>query len=182
MTRMKLTPAGRVVVFIVIAALVIGGALAAYKFFAPAELIENFQSDKLGNYEKSEPIKQPAQNKPATKPAPQQTDMSEPVINLSLDEWIGWKPLVDCNGGLTTQPGSIFDNLGIKVNIHIINDADSSSNALIKGDLNAAGYTLNRTAFLSGKFKDAGLDVVMPVFTNYSDGGRYYCNKQHSVS
>ena len=46
---MKLTPAGRVVVFIIIAALVIGGALAAYKFFAPAELIENFQSDKLEN-------------------------------------------------------------------------------------------------------------------------------------
>lgn len=82
-----------------------------------------------------------------------------------------WKPIVDANGGLTTQPGSIFDNLGIKVNIHIINDADSSSNALIKGDLNAAGYTLNRTAFLSGKFKDAGLDIIMPVFTNYSNGG-----------
>ena len=37
--------------------------------------------------------------------------------------------------------------------------------------MNAAGYTLNRTAFLSGKFVDAGLDIVMPVFTNYSDGG-----------
>lgn len=89
MTRMKLTPAGRVVVFIVIAALVIGGALAAYKFFAPAELIENFQSDKLGNYEKSEPIKQPEKNEPATKPAPQQSNKAEPIINLSLDEWIG---------------------------------------------------------------------------------------------
>ena len=82
-----------------------------------------------------------------------------------------WKPIIDANNGLTTQPGSIFDELGIQVNIHIINDAESSSNALIKGDLNAAGYTLNRTAFLSGKFSDAGLDVVMPVFTNYSDGG-----------
>ena len=171
MTRMKLTPAGRVVVFIVIAAMVIGGAFVGYKLFAPAELIETFQSDKLENYEKDDPVKQPAQNETATKPAPQQSNKAEPIINLSLDEWIGWKPLVDANGGLTTQPGSIFDNLGIKVNIHIINDADSSSNALIKGDLNAAGYTLNRTAFLSGKFKDAGLDVVMPVFTNYSDGG-----------
>lgn len=98
-------------------------------------------------------------------------DTSDGVINLSLDEWIGWKPIIDANQGLTTQPGSIFDNLGLKVNINIINDADASSNALIKGDLNAAGYTLNRTAFLSGKFADAGLDVVMPVFTNYSNGG-----------
>ena len=39
------------------------------------------------------------------------------------------------------------------------------------GELNAAGYTTNRTAFLSGKFQEAGLDVVMPVFTNYSSGG-----------
>ena len=82
-----------------------------------------------------------------------------------------WKPIIDANQGLTTQPGSIFDKLGLKVNIHVINDAEASSNALIKGDLNAAGYTLNRTAFLSGKFTDAGLDVVMPVFTNYSNGG-----------
>lgn len=103
--------------------------------------------------------------------AAQNIDTNDTTINLSLDEWIGWKPIIDANQGLTTQPGSIFDELGIKVNINIINDAEASSNALIKGDLNAAGYTLNRTAFLSGKFSDAGLDVVMPVFTNYSDGG-----------
>lgn len=68
----------------------------------------------------------------------------------------------DANGGLTTQEGSIFDELGIKVNINIINDADASSNALVKGSLNAAGYTINRVAFLSSKFEEAGLDVVMP--------------------
>lgn len=175
MTRMKLTPAGRGVLFIIIAALVIGVVFAAYKLFAPAELIENFQSDVLQNFEKSEPVKQTPEKTtekiPGTAKPAEDNVNTNGEINLSLDEWIGWKPLVDANGGLTTQPGSIFDNLGIKVNIHIINDADSSSNALIKGDLNAAGYTLNRTAFLSGKFKDAGLDIVMPVFTNYSNGG-----------
>lgn len=92
-------------------------------------------------------------------------------INLSLDEWIGWKSIIDSNGGLTTQPGSIYDSLGIKVNIHVINDATQSSNALIKGDLDAAGYTINRTAFLSEKFKSAGINVVMPFVTNYSNGG-----------
>jgi ABC-type nitrate/sulfonate/bicarbonate transport system substrate-binding protein len=93
------------------------------------------------------------------------------TINLSLDEWIGWEPILYANKGFETQPGSIFDKLGIDVKIHIINDADATSDALIKGDLNAAGYTLNRTAFLSGRFTDAGLDIVTPVFTNYSDGG-----------
>ncbi|MCM1214159.1 MAG: phosphate ABC transporter substrate-binding/OmpA family protein [Lachnospiraceae bacterium] len=93
------------------------------------------------------------------------------VINLSLDEWIGWKPIIDANQGLTTQPGSIFDNLGLQVNLSIINDGAESSNAMITGDLNAAGYTTNRTAFLSTKFNEAGVDIVMPVFTNYSAGG-----------
>ena len=45
---------------------------------------------------------------------------SEDTINLSLDEWIGWKEIIDANGGLTTQPGSIYDELGINVNISII--------------------------------------------------------------
>lgn len=93
------------------------------------------------------------------------------TINLSLDEWIGWKPIMDANGGTTTKEGSIYDKLGIKVNISVINDATQSSNALIKGDLDAAGYTINRTAFLSTKFKDAGVDIIMPYITNYSNGG-----------
>lgn len=52
-----------------------------------------------------------------------------------------------------------------------INDATESSNALISGDLQAAGYTTNRVAFLSQKFTDAGKNIIMPVFTNYSYGG-----------
>lgn len=93
------------------------------------------------------------------------------TINLSIDEWIGYKNLIDSNGGLTTQPGSIYDQLGIKVNINIINDPTQSSNALIAGDVDAAGYTINRVAFLSQKFKDANCDVVFPFVTNFSNGG-----------
>lgn len=79
--------------------------------------------------------------------------------------------MIDANGGLTTQPGSIYDKLGIKVNISVINDATQSSNALISGNLDGAGYTINRMAFLSDKFKNAGLGVVCPYVTNYSNGG-----------
>lgn len=156
--KLRLTTAGRVVIFVLIAAIVLGGGYFAYKHFAgdPTELFENLGSGDLDNSSVANADK---------------VDLNNPVINLSLDEWIGWKPIIDANQGLTTQPGSIFDELGIKVNINVINDAEASSNALIKGDLNAAGYTINRTAFLSGKFKEAGLDVVMPVLTNYSNGG-----------
>lgn len=99
------------------------------------------------------------------------TKDSEDTINLSIDEWIGYKSIVDAAGGLTTQPGSIYDQLGIKVNISIINDATQSSNSLISGDIDAAGYTINRVAFLSKKFQDAGLDVIFPYVTNFSNGG-----------
>lgn len=97
--------------------------------------------------------------------------LSEDTINLSLDEWIGWKSIIDANGGLSTTDDSIYHDLGIKVNISIINDAAQSSSALISGDIDAAGYTINRTAFLSDKFKNAGIDVIMPYITNFSNGG-----------
>lgn len=165
--KMKLTTAGRVVIFALILAILGGGGYFGYNLLsrndAPSAQVQTTGSNTSGTH-----------NGDTTKPANTTTNKSntdDPTINLSLDEWIGWKPIIDANGGLTTQPGSIFDQLGIKVNLNIINDAEASSNALIKGDLNAAGYTLNRTAFLSNKFKEAGLDVVMPVFTNYSDGG-----------
>lgn len=88
MTRMKLTPAGRGVLFIIIAALVIGVAFAAYKLFAPAELIENFQSDVLQNFEKSEPVKTPERKPEEVRHAQNDVNASG-EINLSLDEWIG---------------------------------------------------------------------------------------------
>ena len=84
---------------------------------------------------------------------------------------IMWKSILDANGGLTTQSGSIYDELGIKVNISIINDATQSSSALISGDLDAAGYTINRTAFLQNKFKEVGVETVLPFITNFSNGG-----------
>lgn len=163
MKRMKLTTAGRVVIFVIVLALLAGIGGFGYNYYK-----NNIADDK--------PISSGTQSgstsqKSTTKPSAGKTDTSDPVINLSLDEWVGWKPIIDANQGLTTQPGSIFDQLGIKVNINIINDATASSNALITGELNAAGYTTNRAAFLSGKFQEAGLDVVMPVFTNYSAGG-----------
>lgn len=92
-------------------------------------------------------------------------------INISIDEWIGWKSIIDANGGLKTEKGSIYDKLGIKVNISVINDATQSSNALIKGNIDGAGYTVNRLAFLYPKFKENNMNVVMPYITNFSSGG-----------
>lgn len=162
MKRYKATFAGRIVLFVVIIAIAIGGVIGV-RHLMPSNSDTKNETTQVANVNK--PIGKNEDKKPTV------TKKEDVTINLSLDEWIGWEPILYANGDYETKDGSIFDNLGLNVKIHIINDADSSSNALIKGDLNAAGYTLNRTAFLSGKFADAGLDIVMPVFTNYSDGG-----------
>lgn len=90
---------------------------------------------------------------------------------ISIDEWIGWQSLLDANGGLVTTPDSLNAKRGISVEYIVMNDASTSSSALISGQLVGAGYTVNRYAFLQNKFDEARLEVVMPFITNFSNGG-----------
>lgn len=161
MKRYKATFAGRMVLFAVIIAIIVG-IVAGVSYLIP---IDN-SVDEINNTAETNKTNN-VNNVETQKPKPT-TDSNKNVaedvtINLSLDEWVGWETILFANGGeFETTKGSIYDELGINVKIHIINDAEASSNALIKGDLNAAGYTLNRTAFLSNKFTNAGLDIVIP--------------------
>lgn len=177
--RFRLTKAARVLIFVVVLALIGGGVY----FGINSGLIKSTKDVKQND----EPTKQEtsvAVNETSSSSDEITVDTADEdgnvinidktdasTINLSLDEWIGWKSIIDANGGLSTAKGSIYDELGIKVNISVINDAVQSSNALISGDLDAAGYTINRTAFLSTKFKEAGIDIIMPFITNFSNGG-----------
>lgn len=96
---------------------------------------------------------------------------AENPVKISIDEWIGYQNLLDANGGLITAPDSLNAQKGVYVEYVIMNNATDSSNALISGELAGAGYTVNRYAFLQSKFDQAGVDVVMPFITNYSNGG-----------
>lgn len=168
MRRFRLTKAAKILIVIVMMALVIVGVFAGVKTGVVKTSTDSKTNEIVGGTETKDNVSLDYDENGNV----MNTEKTEATtINLSLDEWIGWKSCIDANGGLTTQPGSIYDKLGIKVNISIINDATQSSNALIKGDLDAAGYTINRTAFLSTKFKESGVDVVMPFITNYSNGG-----------
>lgn len=156
MKRAKLTTSGKVLMFILLIGLIAGVVFTGIKL--------GFVD--LGNTEKVVDIKD------VTKDDQEKEIVnSDDEMNISLDEWIGWKSIIDANGGLTTQPGSIYDELGLKLNISIINDATYSSNALIKGDLDGAGYTINRLAFLYDKFNSNGVQIKMPYITNFSTGG-----------
>ena len=144
--RFRLTKAAKILIMVLIIALLGGGIFAGTQ----TGMIQTKKNKKESIVSKTcNTNKENSVNKD------NKTADDDKTINLSLDEWIGWKSIIDANGGLTTQSGSIYDKLGVKVNINVINDATQSSNALIKGDLNAAGYTINRTAFLSKKFTDA---------------------------
>lgn len=93
------------------------------------------------------------------------TSTGNTKIRLSLDEWVGYGSI------MIAKEKGFYDEEGLDVEINIINDATQSSNALIANELDAAGYTINRTAFLSSKFKQAGVDVIFPFITNFSNGG-----------
>ena len=78
MKRMKLTTAGRVVIFVIVLALLAGIGGFGYNYYK-----NNIADDK--------PISSGTQSgstsqKPTTKPSAGKTDTSDPVINLSLDE------------------------------------------------------------------------------------------------
>lgn len=167
--RFRLTKASKILIFILVVALLGGGVFAGLKtgvVKTNSDKKESVSENKNDYNDNNNTISADEDGNVIN------TDKSDDkTINISLDEWIGWKEIIDSNGGLTTQPGSIYDKLGINVNISIINDATQSSNALISGSLDAAGYTVNRTAFLSNKFSEAGVDVVMPYITNFSNGG-----------
>lgn len=166
MKRKKLTTAGRVVVFVLVLAVIAGVGGVGYKLYG-----DRIFSGKSGTVQSDKDANSGDDTNTSSSITAKAIGSPDQTINLSLDEWIGYKSIIDANGGLRTAPGSLIDQQGIKVNISIINDPTSSSNAIITGDIDGAGYTVNRTAFLSGKFKSAGLNIVMPFLTNYSNGG-----------
>lgn len=166
--RFRLTKTAKIIIFVLILALLGGGVFAGIKTGLVKTDGKN-DSNTVTVSSESGAGQNTSTNHENTETNNKNNNTN--VINLSIDEWVGYATILQANGGLTTQPGSIYDKLGIKVNISIINDATQSSNALIKGELDGAGYTINRLAFLSSKFSNANVDVVMPYITNYSNGG-----------
>ena len=162
MKRFRLTKTAKILIFVIIILALAGGAFVAIKTGFVKTGKDNDAVKVETSVDKNETSRN---NNVNTNTSKTDTNTDDATINLSLDEFIGWKSIIDA------EALGYYDAEGIDVNINVINDATQSSNALIKGDLNAAGYTINRTAFLSNKFSEAGVDVVMPFITNYSNGG-----------
>ncbi len=178
MNRFKLTKTAKILLVFIIVALIVGGIALGLK---TGVIKTDNGTDDISVTDNDNVVKSNsntdvniADNDTASKnntETAKNTNSSNNTINLSIDEWVGYATILQANGGLTTQPGSIYDKFGINVNINIINDATQSSNALIKGDIDGAGYTINRLAFLSNKFTSSDTKITMPYITNYSNGG-----------
>ena len=143
MNQYKLKPAAKILILVVVAATIAGAVFGLSKL--------PFFKDVTKGKVKTETVKE--------------VPAGENTIRLSLDEWVGWSPI------LSGIKNGTFEKLGINVVVSVINDGTKSSDALIGGSLDAAGYTVNRYAFLYNKFIDAGVPVKMPFVVNSSTGG-----------
>lgn len=165
MKRFKLTKAAKILILVIVLGLIGGGVFTGLKTGFIKTDKDSKNETIVVNNNKNDNKVDVNTNDSNTASDKETTDGLDKTIDISLDEWVGWKSIID------SEESGMYDAAGISVNINVINDATQSSNALISGELDAAGYTINRTAFLSNKFKTAGLDVVMPFITNYSNGG-----------
>lgn len=177
--RFRLTKAAKILIFLLVIALIGGGVFAGVK---TGVIKTSKQEEKLPNKDNGnkndgqqvvtttapEPTKSTdnnTNNKDNTTSTVKPTEPTLDVMNLAIDEWVGYIPIVK------GEAAGIYEKYGIDLNLYVINDSTQSSNAMIKGELDGAGYTINRVAFLSNKFKNAGVKIVMPYITNYSNGG-----------
>lgn len=171
MKRRKLNKAGKMVVGIMLALILfIAGAGLYLIGNEVVSKVKDQKDEKTATVQEETNSEEEKTDQQAEKKDKDTAEAKE-TIAITLDEWIGWKSLLDANGGLTTQPGSIYDKMGLNVEFIISNDATASSNMLIKGDTAGAGYTVNRYAFLNQKFKDSKIPVKMVYITNFSNGG-----------
>jgi ABC-type nitrate/sulfonate/bicarbonate transport system substrate-binding protein len=93
------------------------------------------------------------------------------TFNLAVEPWSGWFAAAAANGSRQTTPDSIFGQSGIDVNIIVEEDDAIKLTALINGDIDALGTTVNRLAVMSKEISDNNLEVIVPFFTDYSSGG-----------
>ena len=115
MNQYKLKPAAKIIILVVVAAIIAGAVFGLSKL--------PFFKDVTKGKVKAETVKE--------------VPAGDNTIRLSLDEWIGWSPL------LSAVNDGTFEKLGVNVVISVINDGSKSSDALIGGSLDAAGYTVN---------------------------------------
>ncbi|MDR1914190.1 MAG: hypothetical protein LBQ68_06910, partial [Clostridiales bacterium] len=124
-------------------------------------------------------------------PAVQPTETHSPIasdteINLLISDWIGWKPVIDANGGLSTADGSIF-NSHFGIDVSITSEPEETltpgilADALVSGEYNAIGCFVNQYAEVYPLLQSADISVKAIYAPATSDGWDYIISNDNST-
>lgn len=93
------------------------------------------------------------------------------TVKGELDNWSGWFALVGANGGNTTTPDSYFGKSNLDVVITPVDSDEEKLQHLIDGDIDFTACTINRLSLISSNLAVSDTAIVVPLFTDSSNGG-----------
>lgn len=93
------------------------------------------------------------------------------TVKGEIDNWAGWFGLVCANGGNKTTADSYFGKSGLSVNITPVDSDEEKLQHLINGEIDFTACTINRLSLISGELSAYDTMVVVPLFTDSSNGG-----------
>ncbi|MCL1912885.1 MAG: phosphate ABC transporter substrate-binding/OmpA family protein [Eubacteriaceae bacterium] len=107
----------------------------------------------------------------------------EGTLTISLDEWHGFKPVLDANRGIgISKKGSIYRQLGLDVDIVVINNDEEGLQALIDNKVVAIGQSVNELPYVQGRLEAEGISSKMVLFTDKSLGADAIVTTSSSIS
>jgi NitT/TauT family transport system substrate-binding protein len=103
-------------------------------------------------------------------PLPVSATSDNPEVRVRLNVWVGCAAGLVANGGLTTQPDSIFDRKGLKVSFKIIDDWTQGADALATGNVDVMLTTTDVYAKDYGQFEERGFGSHAFLMVDWSRG------------
>ncbi len=182
------TPLGKIVLFIIIAALI---GLAGYYFkdtiFPSKDKSKKIDMDEFkkqqGGAEAQDPTGIttvteykyiPSQKLPPVKgTSSYKWDSNEKVVQFPINVWIGWLPIVAANNGFSPNTQSVFyKKYGFKVNLKLIDDPVTARDAFASGESHILWGTLDMMVLFAGELmKDPRTAPRIYQQIDWSNGG-----------
>src|SRR5215470_5156705 len=113
-----------------------------------------------------------------SEPLPVAATSENPEIRVRLNVWVGCAAGLVANGGLTTQPDSIFDRKGLKVSFKIIDDWTDGATALATNNVDVMLTTADVYAKDYAQFLDRGFGSHAFLMVDWSRGADGVIGKQ----
>jgi NitT/TauT family transport system substrate-binding protein len=106
------------------------------------------------------------------------TTSGDPEVRVRVNVWVGCVGGLVANGGLDTQPDSIFGNKGLKVSFKIIDDWTEGASALATDNVDVMLTTADVYAKDYAQFKEKGFGSHTFLMVDWSRGADGVIGKQ----